>query len=429
MVINTIMTKISFGLLCCVTLLFTTTAYGAEPTLLLKLKILAIEKTEDLPIGDLALSIADIKNDSKYAIVVSGNGYLRIFEWNGTTFESKWKSPQYSHQVLAFVIPEISRLMPTSYYSGNKLQTDYLIFIPPVAKASEIYRLELKDNKYGLQKIATAPFNWFRLSGKCQDDSSLIIGDKFHQNGNYAVVYKWDGSKLVERWQGIPGAKVKASGEMFNRTTQKIMSVFLLQNNNKLGILSCGQDSIDWKEVDKDASKIDLWQNNRIGIGRSLMGVTKKSSTSELWSIQYPSDESECTAKLYVSQFDGKRFSPFSRVTFNGINSDMIFNIIITDVDSDGVGEILGVEQNIRKSIPRNNPADTGEEGNTLFITSNLFLAKWNGKEYEVKWHRKAIDERVRNIAVGDVTGDGKKEIVITDDNGFLYVFDMPSDK
>jgi outer membrane protein assembly factor BamB len=30
------------------------------------------------------------------------------------------------------------------------------------------------------------------------------------------------------------------------------------------------------------------------------------------------------------------------------------------------------------------------------------------------------------NIAVGDVIGDDNKEILVTDNKGYLYVFDMP---
>lgn len=125
-----------------------------------------------------------------------------------------------------------------------------------------------------------------------------------------------------------------------------------------------------------------------------------------------------------MSQYDGKKLSPLTRVSFKGINPDMIYQINITDVDNDGVGEILGIEEEVRKIIPRESP---DYEADTRLITSNMFVVKWNGKEYEVKWHAKAIDEKITNFALADVVGDKKQEIIVTDEKGYLYVFEMPN--
>jgi hypothetical protein len=266
------------------------------------------------------------------------------------------------------------------------------------------------------------------LRSKCSDGTTVIYGKNFHPDGNYVVLYKWNGTGLVEIWHGASGTDIKAAGGLLSKS-KKLEGAFLVQDKQHTGTILCNSGSVEWKEIDNNTGAINLWRNNRIGNGKSLLGVTKKNSIGELWSIQYSNNEPEYSAKLYVSQLNGNRFSPFSRVTFKEINSDMIFNMLISDLDNDGIGEILGVEEYIRKSIPRNNPGDTGEEGNTLFITSNLFLAKWNGKDYEIKWHRKAIDERIGAVSVGDVVGNGNKQIVIADEKGFVYVFDMPSDK
>lgn len=416
-------------------ILMVTAINGEEQKLTLKYKVRAIEQIKkDYPIAGFALSIADTNNDNKNELVVSGNGYMRIFEWNGTTFEPKWKSPQFSHQLgskqFRITLYDISPLVITKYYVDNKLLTDNLFFVYTTPKAgpvtSDIYRVTVKNNNYELQKISESPFNRFDLIGTCLDGSSVLIGRKAHKDGNYAIMYKWNGSALIEKWQGVPGSDIKVTGVMLSNSN-KAADVFLVQDNKKIGILSCISDRFDWKVIDMDAGMKDLFQNNRIDTANSKIGFTKKNSICELWNIQGSDSDYEYYAKLYVSQFDKNKFSPLSRVYFKGINSDMIFKMTIADVDNDGVGEILGVEEEIRKKIPRKHPRGTGEEGDTLLITSNLFLAKWNGKEYEVKWHRKAIDERVSNIAVGDVTGNGKKEILVTDDNGYLYVFDMPA--
>ncbi len=427
MVKKIISTVLLFGLFLSQMLSLANTTYGAEQALALKYKTLAIEKEDDRLIIGSILPIVDIKNDKRNEIAITGNGYMRIFEWNGKTFEPKWKSPQFSYQYSdgRFTFYEISPLVTASYYSGKQLITDYLFFAYTSPKSSDIYRVTWKDNKYELQKVSASPFNWFGFSGTCGDGSSIIIGGKQHQNGNYDVVYKWNGSTLVEVWRGAPGTRVVTTGEMLSKSNNT-KNVMLVQANQKAGILACQDGSIEWKEIDLRVDTKDV-SGSRIDIADGTIGFTKKNSIGELWTVQHPTEaESDYPTKLYVSQFDGKRFSSFSRVNFKGINSDMIHKVIIVYVDNDGVGEILGVEDKIRKTIPRKHPED---ESDTYLITSNLFLAKWNGKEYEVKWHRKAIDERVRNIAVGDVTGDGNKEILITDDNGYLYVFDMPTDR
>jgi len=431
MVKKLINTALINGLLLFNLFLSALTAYGEEQTLLLKYKALAIETKNERPVVGLTLSAADINKDNRNEIVVSGNGYMRIFDWNGKIFEARWKSPQYSYLlgVGNASLAKISGLVPASYYLNGQLETDYIYFGYTAAKSSDIYKIIWNKNNYELQKKSAAPFNWFKLGGNCGDGSSLIIGSKQHEKGNYIIAYKWNGAELVEKWQGVFGGEIKASGTMPS-STNKSGSVFLVQDKQKIGILSCNIDSVESKDVDRIPGAIDLWNNNRVGYGKSLLGFTRKSAYADLWSIQYSDNDREYNAKLYVSQFDQKTFSLFSRVYFKGIDSDMIFNMIITDVDNDGVGEILGVEERIRKKIPRKRqPGDTGEEGDTLLITSNLFLAKWNGMEYVVKWHGKAVDEKVRNIAVGDVTGDSHKEILVTDDNGYLYVFDMPADK
>jgi hypothetical protein len=361
---------------------------------------------------------------------VSGNGYMKILKWNGKVVEPKWISPKYSYP-LGFgdaTFSRISGIVHASYLLNKQTITDYLYFGYTTAKSSDIYKVTWINNKYEPQKISASPFNWFDFGGTCGDGSSVIIGRKQNDKGNYVVYYKWNGSVLVENYQSALGTDIVVSGEILTKTS-KAVNVLLVSDHGKKGLLTCNKDSVEWLQVDTDPGMVDLWRDNSIRPDKSIIGHTKKNSVGELWTIQGSGNEYEYKTKLYVSQFDGKRFAPFSRVNFRGIDSDMIFNMIITDVDNDGVGEIIGVEEKVRKSIPRNYPGDTGEEGDTLLITSNLFLAKWNGKEYEIKWHTKAVEERVARIAVGDIRGDGKNEILVTDNNGYLYIFEMPDYK
>jgi len=403
-------------------------AWAIEQTLSVKYKTRGIEQADKgHPIVGFSTLIADANRDGRNEIVLSGNGYMRVFAWNGVTFEPMWKSPQFSYQYGPLTFYDISPLVPTRYLSGQEVMLDYLVFVYVATKSgsisADIYRLSWGNGKYELRKESHAPFDRFESSGVCGDGTTTIIGRKAINDKVYLAGYKWDGARLIEKWLGESGSETKAVGEILG-SAKKSIGAFLLENNKKIGILSC-DNGVEWKEVGRDQGQINLWKENQIGNGKSIFGLTKVGSTGELWTIQGSGSEYDYSTKLYVSQFDGKKFTPFSRVHIKGIDSNMIFNMVIVDADNDRVSEIVGVEEQIRKKIPRRNSAD---EGDVLLITSNLFLAKWNGKEYEVKWHRKAIDERVQNLAVGDITGDGKKEIVVTDENGYLYVFEMPTD-
>jgi len=41
-----------------------------------------------------------------------------------------------------------------------------------------------------------------------------------------------------------------------------------------------------------------------------------------------------------------------------------------------------------------------------------IHILKWNGKEYKIIWSSKPLGE-IRQILVDDITGDGKKEILL----------------
>lgn len=429
MVINLIKMILLLIAICCNSSLAICPAWGAEKALSVKYKTRGIEQTEkDQPIMGFSTVIADVNRDGRNEIVVSGNGYMRIFDWNGVTFVPKWKSPQFSYQYGPLTLYDISPLVPTRYLLDQKILFEYLVFIYVTTKpgpiSADIYRVSWENGKYELRKKAPSPFDRFDSSGVCSDGSTVIVGRKAIKDEIYLAGYKWDGIQLVEKWVGTSGSDIKATGEMLS-SSKKSTDSFLLGNNEKLGSLSCN-NAIEWKEVGKEQGQVNLWKENQIGNGKSILGLTKSVSTGELWTLQGSGSEYDYSTKLYVSKFDGKKFSPFTRVRFKGIDSDMISNMIIVDVDGDGIGEIIAVEEEIRKRIPRKDAAD---EGDALLITSNLFLAKWSGNDYEVRWHRKAIEQRLRNIVIGDVTGDGKKAIVATDENGYLYVFEMPTEQ
>lgn len=398
---------------------FAAPLYGSEQ----ELKVLFKGSFQENP----RVSIVDIDGDKINEVIVSAEGYIRILKWDGKTFVEKWKTPQFkyvfSYSAFGKIFTtkhDVSKVFPVQYRSGNRTKESFLFFVHTAQREIDIYELSWRNKQYAIHKVSKAPFNWFETIGKCSDHSTVILGVNYNPSGNRLAAYKWDGSTLAEKWR--IDAKTETlgiiSGAVLVAPTAR-ENIFLLINGGN-NILSCEDNKYDIKKIEDTLTKF-----SQIDIGHSILGITKKGSMGELWTIKTPKSEGEYYAMPHVSQFNGKEFFPFTRVQFKGIVSDMITNIAIVDLDDDGIGEILGVEVKATQMGP---PEE--EEGIRLKnVRTNLFMAKWNGREYQVYWHKLATTgekSMLRQIEMSDVIGDGKKEIIATDDDGYLYIFQLP---
>ncbi len=403
-------------------------AYGEEELQLIYKSTALPRISKNRPNRISELSILDADDDSlKEIVIVTGSGYIQIYKWQRSNFEKVWQSPQFKYDFplvgrqAPMVMHEISELLPTYYRnkSDNKLNKSILFFAKTGHKSLDLYEVKWENNQYKLEKKSQAPFGRFRSYGMCSNSSTAVFFGRGDQKGNYThSAYTWDGSVLNEKWRSATGAGGRLISGQAPKALDVSKDVFFIIDHQS-GMLTCDGVKFEMLPIDKTALG-----KKSLGGGLPIFGATKRNSRGELWFVEYPTSEYSFHTKLYVSQFDGKRFSPFSRVYFKGIDSDMIQYMIIADVDGDGIGEIVGIEEKIRKMLPRKHP---GDELGPVLLTSNVFLAKWNGNEYEVKWRKKAIDEKVSNLAVANVTGDGKNKIIITDKQGYLYVFEMPT--
>ena len=295
-----------------------------------------------------------------------------------------------------------------------------MFFVHTAKREVDVYELLWLNKQYVIRKISKAPFNWFETVGKCNDSLTAILGVIYNPAGNQLAGYKWDGIALNEKWRGAPdiGLKGLVSGRVFI-DSKVAKDIFLLQDGGN-SILTCKDDKFDIITLGNTLSKSNLYASSR-----SILGITMKGSSGELWTIETPKSEGQYYAIPNVSQFNGKEFSPFKKVQFKGIASDRITNLSIVDLDDDGLGEILGAEVKATQMGP-----PEGEEGIRLKnVRTNLFMAKWNGREYQVYWHKLATTgekSMLRQIEISDVLGDGKKEIIATDAESYLYIFQLP---
>lgn len=373
-----------------------------------------------------SMSMLDIDHDGMLEIsITTADGQIQIFKWQNSIFKKIWESERfkYTHRVtgtqIQFAGYKVSEIIPVSYKLNNKIDQTLLFIGHTGPKSADIYELTWQNDKYEVIKRSSTPFNWYRNYGTCADGSTAIIGETTDRHEqNVLVAYKWNGIGLHEIWRGVAGAGLRLISVPATKAHVGPKVIYLIIDKNG-AMLSCDSAKLRMTPIDIAAISKKLLTG-----GLAVFGATKAKSKGELWFVEYPINEYSYHAKLFVSQFNGKRFSPFSRVYFKGLDSDMVQFMTIADVDGDGIGEIVGIEENIRKKLPRKHP---GDEMGPIILTSIIFLAKWNGTEYEVKWRRKGLDDKASMIAVDDVTGDGLKEVLVTDKMGNFYVFEMPA--
>jgi len=90
-------------------------------------------------------------------------------------------------------------------------------------------------------------------------------------------------------------------------------------------------------------------------------------------------------------------------------------NLNLEDIDNDGLDEIILSE--IRGDLVR-----TEEEPYISNRRDVVEVIKWNGKEYKKIWTSKPLGA-ITQILIDDVTGDGKKEIVVGNEKGEIHIF------
>ncbi len=90
-----------------------------------------------------------------------------------------------------------------------------------------------------------------------------------------------------------------------------------------------------------------------------------------------------------------------------GKSVNFLAQIQVADIDSDGIDEALILTQNMNDGAPKD---------------GKVWLVKANHTTRTILWSRETGGD-ARNAAIGDVNGDGRKEIVVVSSGG-VYIFD-----
>ncbi len=90
-------------------------------------------------------------------------------------------------------------------------------------------------------------------------------------------------------------------------------------------------------------------------------------------------------------------------------------NLNLADIDNDGLDEIIVSE--IRGDLVREEEEPYLENRRDV-----IHILKWDGKKYKKIWTSKSLG-LITQIIVDDVTGDGKKEIIVGNDKGEIHIF------
>ncbi len=144
-------------------------------------------------------------------------------------------------------------------------------------------------------------------------------------------------------------------------------------------------------------------------------GDTNKDKKEDVWAIV---TEDYKHPEGYLYQYEW--FSDGKSLIKKFVDKKMIFEVMITDIDNDGMDEIIEGE-----AILDHSGAEYEGEGPEPILeptTGKLYILKWDGKIYKEIWQSEEIGG-VKTIAVGDVDNDGKKEIVVGDWQGYIHIF------
>ncbi len=161
--------------------------------------------------------------------------------------------------------------------------------------------------------------------------------------------------------------------------------------------------------LEKEISK-DSYANIKV-----RRGDTNGDGKEDVWAIitkNYQYDEG------YLYNYE--RSSDGKSLLQRFVDKKDIFEVIITDIDNDGMDEII--EGEVIRDYSMLGYEGEGPEPVLEPTTGKLYILKWDGKIYKEIWQSEEIGG-VGTIAVGDVDADGKKEIVVGDWHNHIRVF------
>ena len=333
---------------------------------------------------------------------------LELYSWERGTFVKRWQSSKVQEGV------------DIKYYDFNNLLS--IKIYNSLNKTITSYKLSYEDGKCELKetKNAQIPF-WqgenYVTSGsfKKKGNHDVLITSEgeleLHLNIREAIFpYRllWTSPFKIYKYEGV-----HVFGD-FNG--DKELELLVIPYRETIGYwLSSKGKEFEVKEIksyrkSKDNITLPLFPINAMYPEKYLQaGRTTSKDFDEIYFI----DENLYGGPLYKAVWQKDRFKIEEILSTKGITG--YDNLNLADIDNDGLDEIIISE--IRGDL-----VETEEEPFIKNHRDVIHILKWNGKKYKKIWTSQSLGA-ITQILVDDVTGDGKKEIVVGNGKGEIHIF------
>ncbi len=407
---------------------------------------------------DKFLAVDMNKNGTKEVLVLSGGKKIKLIEWDKNTFINKWQPPEFKTGVNfeyydftdSLWIKEFNPAYSQEYDRLSKCRKSLLLSFPPKFDKPEEYSkydaflkglekekcgktdsqikpvflhiLLYKDGKYVLKKIEDSimPFlknEKYITSGSFQKKSVKDVIVTSEQAQEYYIYLRdtkppynllWKSLFKIYKYEGVA-----IFGDFDN--DKKIELLFIPYEEDKGYWISQVQNVYRVKEIKSFRKSLykttlplfPLYSGNPekyLKIGR-----TTSKDFDEVFFVE-PA-EVLYSGGLFKAIWNNDRFE-FKDILYGLHGLD---NLTVTDIDDDGLDEII--ISDVRGDLVREEEEPYLENRRDV-----IHILKWDGKKYKKIWTSKSLG-LITQIIVDDVTGDGKKEIIVGNDKGEIHIF------
>lgn len=401
------------------------------------------------------------KNGIKEILILSGGKKLKLIEWDKNTFVIKWRPPEFKAGVdfeyydfseslwikefnpaysqeydrlfkcrmslLRSFPPKLDKPEEFGKYDAflKALEKEKCGEIDPKIKPAYFRTLLYKDGKYLLKEVIESPIpSWpdeiYRTSGSFKARGAKDVIITFSDTGSPLDVY------LTIREANAPNRLLWVSTfEIDKQLGVQIFGDFDGDRKIELLLITGGTKNY-WinREGDKFRVKVikryvkneaqPLFLLNPINQKFLKAGRTVSKDFDELFFI----DALYYGGPIYKATWKKDKFDVQGIVSPKNFEKDKgetgFENLNLADIDNDGFDEII-------ISGVRGDLVETEEEPYMKNRRDVIHILKWNGKEYKKIWTSKSLGA-ITQILVDDVTGDGKKEIVVGNDKGEIHI-------
>jgi hypothetical protein len=346
----------------------------------------------------------------KYALSHETYGYIKLYEWNSSTLVKKWGYPEITIRPSASVVEvDDQEFLQVGTFSLNVLH--------------------YKNDKYILEELNKSKKpNWpderiFAKGSFAKKSSKDIIVTIYSENRNYHIRH---------REARIPNTIIWTSPVLIKGTGAVVFGDF--NKDGKIELLMESGYWINLEGKDFKINEIKNYKKNEYGtplplfkvVGTSEPGVkyfksgrTINKDFDDVFYLEpspYPYDYGEYLIKAMwkKDRFEYEKILSAKKNTKSG-EFAVFKNFDLVDLDNDGLEEIIVTEAS-GKFVP------TQDEPGITDYKENILILKWNTKKYEMVFTSHKFKGNT-SLLIDDITGDGKKEIIVGNEKGELYIF------